>query len=133
MDKLVNVYAKTAIRSVTPVICGTHKNVVMNTRDILKCICMRAVVEEVFEDGSTIILTAKNYDKNNMSNATLVLNDEEAMEEPDVDEVVDSVIEGISKEVDSTCTIESIEERVPHKSNPNIHTNKKKKNKNHKK
>ena len=122
MDKLVNVYAKTAIRSVTPVICGTHKNVVMNTRDILKCICMRAVVEEVFEDGSTIILTAKNYDKNNMPNATLVLNDEEAMEEPDVDEVVDS-----------TCTIESIEEQVPYKPNPNIHTNKKKKNKHNKK
>ena len=78
MDKLVNVYTKTAIRSVTPVICGTHKNVVMNTRDILKCICMRAVVEEVFEDGSIIVLTAKNYDKNNIPNTITISKIEEA-------------------------------------------------------
>ena len=124
MDKLVNVYAKTAIRSVTPVICGTHKNVVMNTRDILKCICMRAVVEEVFEDGSTIVLTAKNYDKNNMPNT--IDRAEEASDFVEVGDIIESEdteeITSYSHELNDKTT----EKATTHK--PNNKGGKKKKN-----
>lgn len=129
MDKLVNVYAKTAIRSVTPVICGTHKNVVMNTRDILKCICMRAVVEEVFEDGSTIVLTAKNYDKNNMPNAISKI--EEASDFVETDDITaNEDTEGAASSSDESND-NTTEKAITHK--PNNNGNKKKKNKHNKK
>ena len=121
MDKLVNVYAKTAIRSVTPVICGTHENVVMNTRDILKCICMRAVVEEVFEDGSTIILTAKNYDKNSMPNVISKI--EEASDFVEADDIVANEETASSSDESNDKTTENA---TTHK--PNNKGGKKKKN-----
>ena len=124
MDKLVNVYAKTAIRSVTPVICGTHKNVVMNTRDILKCICMRAVVEEVFEDGSTIILTAKNYDKNNMPNAISKI--EEASDFVETDDIVANEDTGEAASYSYEPNDNTTEKATTHK--PNNKGGKKKKN-----
>lgn len=65
MVKLVNITSKVAIRTVTPKICGTHKNVLMPTGDILRCILMRAHVEEILSDGSTVILNLGNYNKDN--------------------------------------------------------------------
>lgn len=129
MDKLVNVYAKTAIRSVTPVICGTHKNVVMNTRDILKCICMRAVVEEVFEDGSTIILTAKNYDKNNMPNAISKI--EEASDFAECDDITSNEDTEEAASSSDKSNDKTTEKVITHNTNNN--GSKRKKNKNHKK
>ena len=65
MVKLVNITSKVAIRTVTPKICGTHRNVLMSTGDILRCILMRAHVEEILSDGSTVILNLGNYNKDN--------------------------------------------------------------------
>jgi hypothetical protein len=70
MVKLVNITSKVAIRTVTPKICGTHKNILMSTGDIMRCICMRAHVEEVLPDGTTVVLNSANYNKNNFNNIT---------------------------------------------------------------
>lgn len=61
MTKLVNIKAPIAIRTITPPIYGTCNNVIMTTGDILKCICKRAIVEEILPDGSTIRLNTRNY------------------------------------------------------------------------
>ena len=65
--KLVNITSKVAIRTVTPKICGTHKNVLMSVGDILRCICMRAHVEEILPDGTTVVLNSNNYRNVNSS------------------------------------------------------------------
>lgn len=61
MTKRVNINAPVAIRNITPPIYGTCNNIVMSTGDILKCLCKRAKMEEILPDGSTVVLTMKNY------------------------------------------------------------------------
>ena len=61
MTKRVNIKAPVAIRTITPPIYGTIRNIEMTTSDILKCLCRRAIVEEILDDGSTIRLSMKNY------------------------------------------------------------------------
>lgn len=78
MVKLVNITSKVAIRTVTPKICGTHENVLMSTGDILRCILMRARVEEILSDGSTVILNLSNYNKDNTKKSQNVCIDDTA-------------------------------------------------------
>lgn len=80
MDKLVNIVSKVAIRTVTPKICGVHKNILMSTGDILRCICMRAHVEEILPDGSTVVLNSTNYNKDNTKKIHYVIADEMGIE-----------------------------------------------------
>lgn len=61
MTKRVNINAPVAIRTITPPIYGRVSNIVMTTGDILKCLCKRAVVDEILPNGSTVRLTMKNY------------------------------------------------------------------------
>lgn len=61
MVKRVNIKAQVAIKTVTPPIYGTLNNVRMTTSDILKCLCKRAIVEEILSDGRVIRLGMKNY------------------------------------------------------------------------
>ena len=61
MTKLVNINAPIAIRNIKPPIYGVCNNVVMTTGDILKCLCKRAIIDEILPDGSTVRLTMKNY------------------------------------------------------------------------
>lgn len=61
MTKRVNINAPIAIRNITPPIYGVCKNVIMSTGDILKCLCKRAIVDEILPDGSTIRLNMRNY------------------------------------------------------------------------
>lgn len=61
MTKRVNINTPVAIKTITPPIYGTCKNVIMTTGDILKCLCRRAIVEEILPDGSTIRLNMRNY------------------------------------------------------------------------
>ena len=61
MTKRVNIKAPVAIRTITPPIYGTIRNIEMTTSDILKCLCRRAIVEEILDDGSTVRLSMKNY------------------------------------------------------------------------
>ena len=70
MTKRVNINAKVAIRDVKPPIYGTLNNVVMTTGNILKCLCKRAIVEEILPDGSTVRLTMKNYYTDNGAGLT---------------------------------------------------------------
>lgn len=59
--KIVNIKATIPIRDTTPPIYGVKTNVKMTHSDILKCLCRRAIVEEVLPDGSTVRLTTKNF------------------------------------------------------------------------
>ena len=61
MTKRVNINAPIAIRNITPPIYGVCKNVIMSTGDILKCLCKRAIVDEILPDGSTVRLNMRNY------------------------------------------------------------------------
>lgn len=61
MTKIVNIRTRVAVKTINPPICGTVKGVIMTTGDILKCLCKRALVEEVLPDGSTIKLNMSNY------------------------------------------------------------------------
>lgn len=61
MTKRVNITTTVAIRNINPPLCGTYKNIVMSTGNILKCLCKRAIVEEILPNGSTIRLNMKNY------------------------------------------------------------------------
>lgn len=61
MTKIVNIRTRVAVKNVNPPICGTVKGIVMTTGDILKCLCKRALVEEVLPDGSIIKLNMSNY------------------------------------------------------------------------
>ncbi len=61
MTKLVNVNACVSVRNTNPPIYGVHTNIVMSTGDILKCLCRRAIVDEILPDGSTVRLTMRNY------------------------------------------------------------------------
>lgn len=70
MTKRVNINAKVAIRDVKPPIYGTLNNVVMSTGNILKCLCKRAIVDEILPDGSTVRLTMKNYYTDNGAGLT---------------------------------------------------------------
>lgn len=90
--KLVNITSKVAIRTVTPKICGTHKNVLMSVGDILRCICMRAHVEEILPDGTTIILDSNNYNKDNSSKISVC-------DILDTDEIITNDAEDESEEV----------------------------------
>lgn len=59
--KRVNVTTVVAVRNTNPPICGTLKNVEMSIGDILKCLCKRALVEEILPDGSIVKLNLNNY------------------------------------------------------------------------
>ena len=62
--KIVNIKATIPIRDTTPPIYGVKTNVKMTHSDILKCLCRRAIVEEVLPDGSTVRLNTKNFRDN---------------------------------------------------------------------
>lgn len=61
MTKRVNINARIAIRNINPPIYGICKDIVMSTGDILKCICKRAIVDEILPDGTTVRLNMRNY------------------------------------------------------------------------
>lgn len=61
MTKRVNIRTTVAVRTVNPPISGTKTNIIMSTSDILKCLCRRAVVEEILPNGKTIRLNMNNY------------------------------------------------------------------------
>ncbi len=70
MTKRVNINAKVPVRDVKPPIYGTLNNIVMSTGNILKCLCKRAIVDEILPDGSTVRLTMKNYYTDNGAGLT---------------------------------------------------------------
>lgn len=59
--KTVNVNATIPIRNITPPMYGKYTNIKMTVSDILKCLCRRAIVEEVLSDGTTVRLNMKNF------------------------------------------------------------------------
>ena len=64
--KLVNVYTKTPIRSMTGVpIRSTTKAIQLSVSDIHACIVAKARIEEILLDASIVPLTFTNYNKDN--------------------------------------------------------------------
>ena len=74
MTKRVNINAKVPVRDIKPPIYGTLNNIVMSTGNILKCLCKRAIVDEILPDGSTVRLTMKNYYTDNGAGLTAAPN-----------------------------------------------------------
>ena len=93
MTKRVNIKAPVAIRTITPPIYGTCNNIIMTTGDILKCICKKAIVEEILPDGSTVRLNMRNYYTDNgagldAKKVELAKKDEEKIPENTAEEAV---------------------------------------------
>ena len=59
--KRVNITTRVAVRTTNPPICGTLKDVEMTTGDILKCLCKRAIVDEILPNGRLARLNMNNY------------------------------------------------------------------------
>ena len=65
MTKRVNVTTTIPVRTITPPLNGTYKDIIMSTGDILKCISRRAIVDEILPNGMNIRLTMGNYYSDN--------------------------------------------------------------------
>lgn len=61
MTKRVNIRTTIPVRNINPPISGTYSNIIMSTGDILKCLCKRAIVEEILPDGTIVRLNMRNY------------------------------------------------------------------------
>ena len=97
MFKTVNIFPKFPIIGVNPPIRTAVRKVTKSTADIRTCIIARAIVEEILEDGSTVILDLNNFDKDN-SNPVV----EEPIAEPEdtipVQEEVSEPVEVVEPE-----------------------------------
>lgn len=89
MTKRVNVTTTIPVRTITPPLSGTYRDIIMSTGDILKCISRRAIVDEILPNGMTIRLTIGNYYKDNGAGldaaehaASTKVDDEEKVEDP---------------------------------------------------
>ena len=78
MFKTVNIFPKFPVIGVNPPIRTAVRRVTKSTAEIRTCIIARAIVEEILEDGSTVILDLNNFDKDNSN--TVV---EEPIAEPE--------------------------------------------------
>ena len=65
MKKRVNIKINAPIYNVIPPITRTLMNVEMSTGDIRNCICAKATVEEILDNGKVITLNLYNYNKDN--------------------------------------------------------------------
>ncbi len=107
MTKRVNVQAKVAVRNTNPPVYGRHDNIVMTTSDILKCLCRRAIVDEIMPDGSLVRLNMKNYYLDNGAGLTasnpvrIVVPKEKRVEKP------------IEPKVEEPVKVEETKEEVP--------------------
>lgn len=106
MTKKVNINAPVAIRTITPPIYGRVNGIIMTTGDILKCLCKRAIVDEILPNGSTVRLTMKNYYMDN--GAGLDAKKEEVA--PKVTKVPESKKEEEKKTVENTKVEETASE-----------------------
>ena len=61
ITKRVNINAPVAIKTIEPPIYGYRDNVIMRSSDILKCLCKRAIVDEILPNGKTVRLNMTNY------------------------------------------------------------------------
>lgn len=107
MTKRVNVQAKVAVRNTNPPVYGRHDNIVMTTSDILKCLCRRAIVDEIMPDGSLVRLNMKNYYLDNGAGLTasnpvrIVIPKEKKVEKP------------VEPKVEEPVKVEETKEEVP--------------------
>lgn len=107
MTKRVNVQAKVAVRNTNPPVYGRHDNIVMTTSDILKCLCRRAIVDEIMPDGSLVRLNMKNYYLDNGAGLTasnpvrIVIPKEKRVEKP------------VEPKVEEPVKVEETKEEVP--------------------
>lgn len=109
MTKRVNVQAKVAVRNTNPPVYGRHDNIVMTTSDILKCLCRRAIVDEIMPDGSLVRLNMKNYYLDN--GAGLTASNPVRIVVPKEKKVVEPVIE--EPKVEEPVKVEETKEEVP--------------------
>ena len=68
MKKRVNIKIVEPVFSVKPPILRTLMNVEMSTGDIRNCLCSKAVVEEILDNGRIVLLNLYNYNKDNNPN-----------------------------------------------------------------
>lgn len=61
MRKKVNIKTTVALRNFTPPLYGTYNGVYLTSGEILSCLCKRAIVDEVLDDGTLVRLNMSNY------------------------------------------------------------------------
>lgn len=116
MTKRVNVQARVAVRNTNPPVYGRHENIVMTTSDILKCLCRRAIVDEIMPDGSLVRLNMKNYYLDNGAGLTasnpvrIVIPKEKRVEKPVEPKVEQPKVEETKEEVPEAPAVEETAE-----------------------
>lgn len=66
--KIVNIYPKRAITTITPPIRVNTFRIRKSFDEIYKCLISRSIVDEVLPDGNTVRLTFENYKSVNIPN-----------------------------------------------------------------
>lgn len=61
ITKRVNINAPVAVKTIEPPIYGYRSDIIMRSSDILKCLCKRAIVDEILPNGKTVRLNMTNY------------------------------------------------------------------------
>ena len=114
--KIVNIKADVPIRDFKPPIHGTCNRITMTTGQILRCLCKRAVIDEVLPDGTTVRLNMSNYHLDNTrlmnNNAVPAIHTEEVekqvVETKPVDMTVINDTAGVSDNVESADLNEEV-------------------------
>lgn len=101
MKKLVNIEAKSPVRTITPPLMGKHYRVELSYGEILKCICARAIVDEILPNGKLLRLDLANYNKVNYVEEVKTLEPTPAVEE-DEEDVSESISEENSESVETS-------------------------------
>jgi len=96
MMKVINLYTRAPITALSVPIRGTAMGLHLHVKDIFKCMCQKAVIDEVLKDGSLVRLDMANYNTNN----------EPVIEEAIVEEVITPPV------VDEVPPVETEDEEV---------------------
>lgn len=113
--KLVNINACMPIKNINPPIYGIRENVEMTTSDILKCLCRRAIIDEILPDGTIVRLNMKNYHLDNTPEKKEVQVEEEHPEDPAFkpEEVIPPVEDPRAAKYEATVVSDGVEEHIP--------------------
>ena len=63
--KKVNIYTNRLITALSVPIRGNVNAATLTTQQIFNCLCQKAIVDEILEDGTLVRLDMANYDKEN--------------------------------------------------------------------
>lgn len=113
MTKKVNIYTRMPITVLKFPISGNVLGITLEVEDICKCICSKAKVDEILEDGSIVRLDLANYNKDNSKKKVVPKPAPKVVEEKKIEvKPIDEVEPVVEKEPEPEKVKEEIKEAV---------------------